>query len=112
MEGIIYIRRGLCTEGNLLFKIDWVSLQWEGNLPFLLLLYFVFESKLQVQAPQRAYIRSGDLTEGCLRYDFGGLLFEGDYTWRGLFSEFYGSLRRINFTLHECFGHGLCLVNE
>ena len=23
-------------EGNLCFKIDWASLQWEGNLPFLL----------------------------------------------------------------------------
>ena len=27
--------RGLCTEGNLLFKIDWASFLWEGNLPFL-----------------------------------------------------------------------------
>ena len=27
---------GLCTEGNLCFKIDWASLEWEGNLPFLL----------------------------------------------------------------------------
>ena len=23
-------------EGNLRFKIDWASLWWEGNLPFLL----------------------------------------------------------------------------
>ena len=23
-------------------------------------------------------------------YDFGGLIFGGAYTWRGLFSEFYG----------------------
>ena len=36
----------------------------------------------------------GDLTEGFLRYRFGGLIFEGAYTWRGLFSEFYGSLPR------------------
>ena len=32
----------------------------------------------------------GDLTEGFLRYRFGGLIFGGAYTWRGLFSEFYG----------------------
>ena len=32
----------------------------------------------------------GDLTEGFLRYDFGGLIFGGAYTRRGLFSEFYG----------------------
>ena len=56
------------------------------------LFYFVFESKFQVQAPRRAYILRGDLTEGFLRYDFGGLIFGGAYTWRGLFSEFYGIL--------------------
>ena len=54
------------------------------------LFYFVFESKFQVQAPRQAYILRGDLTEGFLRYDFGGLIFGGAYTWRGLFSEFYG----------------------
>ena len=48
-----------------------------------------------------AYIRRGDLTEGFLRYDFGGLIFGGAYTWRGLFSEFYGirfCLTLKNFT--------------
>jgi len=54
------------------------------------LFYFVFEGKFQVQAPRGAYIRRGDLTEGFLRYDPGGLIFGGAYTWRGLFSEFYG----------------------
>ena len=51
---------------------------------------FVFESKFQVQAPRGAYIGRGDLTEGFLRYEFGRLIFGGAYTWRGLFSEFYG----------------------
>ena len=37
-----------------------------------------------------ACIWSGDLTEGFLRYEFGGLIFGGAYTWRGLFSEIYG----------------------
>ena len=36
-----------------------------------------------------AYIQRGDLTERFLCYDFGGLIFGGAYTWRGLFSEFY-----------------------
>ena len=40
--------------------------------------------------PPRVYIRRGDLTEGFLRYEFKGLIFEEAYTWRGLFSEFYG----------------------
>ena len=61
------------------FKIDWASLYWEGNLPFLLFFYFVFEGKFQVQAPRGAYIRRGDLKEGFLRYDIGGLIFGGAY---------------------------------
>ena len=38
------------------------------------LFYFVFEGKFQVQVPRGAYIQRGDLTEGFLRYDFGGLI--------------------------------------
>ena len=34
----------------------------------------------------------GDLTDCFLRYRFGELIFGGAYTWRGLFSEFYGRL--------------------
>ena len=30
-----------------------------------------------------------------MRYEFGGLVFGGAYTWRGLFSEFYGTSRRM-----------------
>ena len=59
------------------------------------LFYFVFEGKFQVQAPRRAYVRKGYLTEGFLRYDYGGFIFGGDYTWRGLFSEFYGIIITI-----------------
>ena len=36
----------------------------------------------QVQAPRGAYIWRGDLTEGFLHYEFGGLIFGGAYTWR------------------------------
>ena len=39
------------------------------------LFYFVFEGKFQVQAPQGAYIRRGDLTKGFLRYDLEGLIY-------------------------------------
>ena len=41
-----------------------------------------------------AYIWRGDLTEGFLRYEFGGLIFGGGHTWRGLFSQFYGILSK------------------
>ena len=43
--------------------------------------------------PPGACIWRGDLTEGFLRYRIGGLIFGGAYTWRGLLSEFYGTLK-------------------
>ena len=61
------------------------------------------EGQFQVQAPRGAYIRRGDLTEGFLRYDFGGLIFGGAYTWRGLFSEFYGSWTVFVYTVNNTF---------
>ena len=74
------------------FKIDWPSLIVKRKFNVFALFYFVFEGNFQVQAPTGAYIWRGDLTEGFLRYEFGGLIFGGAYTWRGLFSEFYGIL--------------------
>ena len=49
----------------------------------------------------------GDLTEGFLRYDFGGLIFGGAFTWRGLFmdnTQWYTSHPRVmvtNVTLND-----------
>ena len=43
------------------------------------LYYSVFKVKFQVQAPRVAYIQRGDLTEGFLRYNFGGLIHGGAY---------------------------------
>ena len=71
-------------------KIDWVSLIVRRKFTVFALFYFVFEGDFQVQAPGRAYIWRGDLTEGFLRYLFRGLIFGGAFTWRGLFLEFYG----------------------
>ena len=49
----------------------------ERKFTIFALFYFVFEGKFEVQAPRGAYIRRGDLTEGFLCYDFGGLIFGG-----------------------------------
>ena len=69
--------RGLSTEGNLRFKIDWASLIMEGDLPFFLYLKAISEYK----PPRGAYwIWRGDLTEGFLRYEFREPTF-----WRGLY---------------------------
>ena len=79
-------------EGNLCFKIDLASLIVGTKFTIFALFFFVFEGNFQVQAPRGAYIRRGDLMDGFLRYEFGGLIFRGAYTRRGLFSEFYGML--------------------
>ena len=54
-EGLIfggaYIRRGLSSEANLQFKIDWASLIAGSKFTVFALFYFVFEAIFQVQAP-------------------------------------------------------------
>ena len=86
MFGGAYVRREICV-------IKSVGLACSGNeIYHFALFYFVFEGKFQVQAPQGAYIRMGDLTEGFLRYQFGGA-----YIWKGLYKEglIFGILRYI-----------------
>ena len=78
MEGLIfggaYVRREICVSKS-------IGLACSGKKIYhFALFYFGFEGKFQVQAPWGAYIRRGDLTEGFLRYDFGGLIFGGPYT--------------------------------
>ena len=63
------------------------------------LFYSVFEGKFQVQASRGAYIQRGNLTEGFSHYCFGGLIFGGAFTWRGLFSEFYGSYFNVVYSI-------------
>ena len=95
-EGLIfggaYIRKGLYTKENLCFKIDRASPKVGSKFRGFALFYFVFEGNFPSTNPRGAYIWRDDLMEGFLRYRFGGLIFGGAYTWRGLFSEFYGTL--------------------
>jgi len=71
------------------FKIDWASLIVGSKFTVFALFYFVFEGSFSKYKPPGGNIWRGDLTEGFLRHRFGGLIFGGAYTWRGLFSEFY-----------------------
>ena len=77
-------------EGNLRFKTDWASLIVGSEFTVFALFYFVFEGNFPSTSPRGAYTCRGYLTEGLLRYRFGGLVFGGACTWRGLCSEFYG----------------------
>ena len=72
-------------EGNLRFKIDWAGLIVGRKFTVFALFYFFIAGNFQVQAPWGVYIWRGNLTEAFLRHEFEGL-----YTRRGLFSEFYG----------------------
>ena len=73
--GGAYIRRGLSTEENLRFKIDWASIMVGNKFTVFALFYFVFEGNFPSTSPRGAYIWRGDLTEGFLRYEFRGRIF-------------------------------------
>ena len=68
--------RGLSTEGNLRFKIDWATLIVGRKFAVFALFYFVFEGNFSSTSPRGAYIWRGDLTEGCVT-GLGGLYLEG-----------------------------------
>ena len=61
------------------FQIDWVSLVVGSKFTVFALFYFVFEGNFPSTSPRGAYIWKGDLTEGFLRYRFGGRMFGGAY---------------------------------
>ena len=56
-----------------------LTLWLEVNLPFLLCFSLYSRAIFQLQAPGGLYLE-GDLTEGFLRYGFGGFIFGGAYT--------------------------------
>ena len=57
------------------FEIDWASLIVGSKFTVFALFYFVFHGNFQIISPRGAYIWRGDLREGSLRYEFGGLIF-------------------------------------
>ena len=87
MEGLIfgaaYLRRGVSKSIELAVIVG-------SKFTVFALFYLVFEGNFPSTSPRGAYIGRGDLTEGLLRYRFGGLIFGGAYTWWGVFSGFYG----------------------
>ena len=82
--GGAYLRREICVS-----KSTGLALQLEVIYRFCFVLLCI-SGQFSKYKPPGAYIWRGHLTEGFLHYWFGGLIFEGAYTWRGLFSEFYG----------------------
>ena len=62
------------------FEIDWASLLL-GRKFTVFLCFILYLRAISKYKPPRggAYIWRGDLTEGFLRYEFGGLIFGGAY---------------------------------
>ena len=85
-EGLIfggaYIWRGLSTEGNLCFKIDWASLIVGSKFTIFALFYFVFEGNFPSTSPH-----GGLYLEGRFNGGFFALSVWGAYIWRGLYLE-------------------------
>ena len=77
--------RGLSTERNLRFKMDWANLIVGSKFTIFALFYFVFRGNFPSASPRGAYIWKGNLTEGFLCYEFGGLIFGGAYTYEGTY---------------------------
>ena len=62
------------------FEIDLASLIVGNKFTFFSFFYFVFEDNFPSTSPLGgAYIWRGDLTEGLLCYEFGGLIHGGAY---------------------------------
>ena len=77
LEGLVNVWRGLSTEGNLRFKIDWASLIVGRKFAVFALFYFIFEDNFQVQAP-RGLIFGGVIKRRVLCITrLGGLYSEG-----------------------------------
>ena len=68
---------GLACSGKAIYHFCFVLLCTRGQI-------------LSTSPPGGLYSK-GRFKGGFLRYDLGGLIFGGAYTWRGLFSEFYGN---------------------
>ena len=58
-------------------QISWASLIVGSKFTVFVLFYFVFEGNFPSTSPWGANIWRGDLTEGFLLHQFGGLIFGG-----------------------------------
>ena len=67
-------------EGNLRFKVDWASFI-VGRKCTVLLCFTLYLRQFLSTSPRGACIWRGLLTEGFLRYEFGGLIHGGAYFW-------------------------------
>ena len=80
-------------------QIGWASLIVGSKFTVFVLFYFVFEGNFPSTSPWGANIWRGDLTEGFLRHQFGGLIFGGAYFWNS--TVFQPKSKRIRVQVLE-----------
>ena len=94
--------RGLSTEGNLRFKIDWASLINRRKFTVFALFTLYLRAISKYKPPGGLYLE-GRFNGGLFALRVWGAYIWRDYTWRGLFSEFYGILFGDNQTVIKNF---------
>ena len=89
------------------FTIDRASLTVGSKFIVFPLFYHVFEGNFPSTSPRGAHIWRGDLTEGFLRYRFGGLIFGGAY-----FPNFTVTFKLLLITYKSVNGLAPVYINE
>ena len=73
------------------FKIDWVSLVVGRKFIVFAFFYFVKLRAISEYKPPGSLYLEGRFNGGQFALRVWGLIFGETYTWKGLFSEFYGN---------------------
>ena len=96
MEGLIFWRglysEGLIYGGKFAFQNDWAGLIVGRKFTVLLCVTLYLRAISKYKPPGGLYLE-GRFNGGFFALRVWGLIFEGAYTWKGLFSEFYGTIQ-------------------
>ena len=119
-EGLIfggaYILRGLSTERNLRFKIDWASLIVRSKFTVFALFYFVFDGNCPSTSPQGLIFRGAIWRRVFSVTGLGGLYLEGLIHGGACFRNFTvlekGRVQRSHKTIPSTKGMTLITVQE
>ena len=80
--GGAYVRKEICLSKS-------IAIAYRGKEIYHFC-FVLFSIRGQIpRTSLRGHIRRGNLREGFLHYESGGLIFGGANTWWGLFAEFY-----------------------
>ena len=77
-------------EGNLRFKIDWASLIVGSKFTVVCFVLLCICGQFFTCKPPGSLYLEGRFNGGFFALRVWGLIFGGAYTWKRLFSEFYG----------------------